>query len=235
MIHFYSKNKRWCELIQSTFQHIPNITIENIDIRKLKKENSVFVSPSNSLIRMEGGIDRIISREIFPKIDKKCRKFVRSLAIVHQTNYILPVGSSIFVDVPNENSGLILSPTMYNSSNISHTKNPYISLLSSLLLFKRMNEYKEMNGEKVYERIYITGHGCGNGGMSLQRSIDQFYQAYQDFIENKIPKELSYINCKNIPIHTFILLEYEEEIKKYEIDENEVKTIRISKDYQLEY
>lgn len=235
MIHFYSKNKRWCELIQNTFQNIPNITIENTDIRNLKKEDSIFVSPSNSLIRMEGGIDRIISREIFPKIDRKCRKFIKKLGIVFQGYYILPVGSSIFIEVENENSGLIFSPTMYNSSNISHTQNSYISLLSSLVLFKRMNEYKEKKGERVFKRIYITGHGCGNGGMSLQRSINQFYQAYQDFLSNTLPPNLNYLNANQLNESYFILFEYKEEEKKYEIDENDVKTIRISKDYQLEY
>lgn len=215
-------------------------------VDKEYKNNSIFVSPSNSLARMEGGIDRIISREIFPKIDLSFWKLIRKLGIINKNdennneyfnNYpILPVGSSLFIEVDKENSGVIISPTMFCSSNVNHTNNAYISLLSSLLLFKKINEYKKNNKEKEFERIYITGHCCGNGGMSLNKSVNQFYQAFNDFIENKgliLNKEMDYISMNNIPDYMYILLDYKEEKKKENIDNENIKTIKIINTNQI--
>ncbi len=247
IIHFYSKNKKWCSLMQSTFQnHINsnssnspfNIIIENTMLQRvaLKKENSLFVSPTNSLLRMEGGIDRIMNLEIFPKINKSFVKLVKKLGIVNQEvhKYILPIGSSLFIEVLKENSGLIVTPTMFNSSNIAHTQNVYISLFSVLHLLTKINQFKENNYEKKFERVYITSHGCGNGGMSVNESVKQYYQAYTDFIENIRIKEIDYVNGNNIPKHMFILFEYEEKEKKDNIDENGIKTIKITNNYQIE-
>ncbi len=309
IIHFYSKNNGWCKIMRNKFKDfIDNselvydkygikIIIEKNNlfnfIDKEYKNNSIFVSPSNSLGRMEGGIDRIIAREIFPKIDLSFWKLIRKLGIINKNdenndeyvfplteprktiitqlprgarsddktislrdgvlfsdpsingskkteyfnNYpILPIGSSLFIEVDKENSGVIISPTMFCSSNVNHTNNAYISLLSSLLLFKKINEYKKNNKEKEFERIYITGHCCGNGGMSLDKSVNQFYQAFNDFIENKgliLNKEMDYISMNNIPDHMYILLDYKEEKKKENIDNENIKTIKIINTNQI--
>lgn len=257
IIHFYSKNKLWCKKMNDKFKDfIDNneftkkynirIIIERKNLLELNnKQDSIFVSPSNSLARMEGGIDRIMSREIFPTIDYRFIKLINKLGIINNNpglfkNYcILPVGSSLFIEVPYEctssfpiidkiNCGVMISPTMFISSNVNHTKNAYASLLSSLLLFNRINQYKRNTREKEFERIYITGHCCGNGGMDLDKSIEQFYRAFCDFIEKKEVAEMDYINNSDTPDYTFILLEYKEEEKKYEIDTNNIKTIKIT-------
>jgi hypothetical protein len=245
IIHFYSKNKKWCSLMQSTFENYMNkqsptspfhIIIENTLLQTLNKNNSLFVSPTNSLLRMEGGIDRIMNLEIFPKINKSFVKLAKKIAIVdtNVNKYILPIGSSLFIEVPKDKSGLIVTPTMFNSSNISHTQNVYISFISILSILTKINQFKENNCEKKFERIYITSHGCGNGGMSINESVKQFYQAFQDFLNGDLPNQIKYINSGCVPEHMFILFEYKEKEKKENIDENGIKTIKISNNYQIE-
>lgn len=230
-----TKNREWYERMNDFFKNDSNVEVIYQKIQEIEKEDTIFVSPSNSLVRMEGGIDFIMSRQMFPKIDKKVQRYVKKMGIISRRgDFVLPVGSSLFVEDKKSSSGIIVSPTMYNSSNIGHTENAYISCLSALILFEQVNEYRKSMGKKEFERIVITSHCCGNGGMSVRNSVKQMIKAYEDFIDKKEPIRLEYENQGEIEEYRYCLLEYEEKEVKYEIDENDVKTIRFEKGYQIE-
>ena len=235
MICFVSKNAQWCDRMEAYFENHRDVEIFFQKIQDIEKENTIFVSPSNSLVRIEGGIDYIMSRQMFPKIDKRVQRDVKKMAIVsYRGDYVLPVGSSLFVENKKNHSGIIVSPTMYNSSSIAHTKNAYISCLSALILFQQINENRRVEGKNEFERLIITSHCCGNGGMSVRNSVKQMIEAYEDFKNGRWPKRLEYEKNGEIEEYRYCLLEYEEEERKFEIDENDVKTIRFEKGYQLE-
>lgn len=234
-IYFVSKNKEWCDRMNEHFSQIPNIHICNDQIQNIEKKNTIFVSPSNSLVRMEGGMDYIMSRQMFPKIDKRVQRDVKKLGIVsHQGEYILPIGSSLFVENKKNHSGIIVAPTMFCSSSIGHTQNAYISSLSAFILFQRLNEYKKNQGENEFERFVITSHCCGNGRMSVAKAVKQMIDAYKDYINGRWPEEWEYVNRGQIETYRYCLLKYEEAAIKYEIDENDVKTIRFHANSQIE-
>ena len=235
MICFVSKNKEWCEGMNDFFINHLNVEVIYQKIQEIEKEDTIFVSPSNSLVRMEGGIDFIMSRQMFPKIDKKVQRYVKKMGIISRRgDFVLPVGSSLFVENKKNVSGIIVSPTMYNSSSIGHTENAYISCLSAFILFEQVNEYRKSVGKKEFERLVITSHCCGNGGMSVRNSVKQMIKAYEDFMNKNWPIRLEYENQGEIEEYRYCLLEYEEKDVKYEIDENDVKTIRFEKGYQIE-
>jgi len=203
------------------------------------KENTIFVSPTNSLGRMEGGIDLIMSRQIFPNVNRKLYRMIKLLGIVGKTGqYILPVGSGLFFPDHPHRSGLITTPVMYNSSSIGHTENVYVSILVSLILFIKINLYRQKESGHLFQNIVITSHGCGNGAMNEKDSIMQIRKAYDDFYlfyENKNRKdEAKYqeieIELGNVNPSFFCMLSYEEkEPEMALIDQNNIKTIRFVK------
>ena len=260
MIYLVSKNKKWCNLIRQHFEKeifekkiSVHCTMIQDFVKEHGKEKTVYVSPTNSLGRMEGGIDLIMSRQIFPNIHKKLAKLIKLLGIVGKTGqYILPVGSSLFFPDHKNKSGLITTPVMYNSSSIGHTENVYISILTTLILFQKINRYREKERDITFQDLVITSHGCGNGAMHEEESVRQFRQVFSDFNqfyerkyqfynlkvideENRYPysEELD-IEIGDINPNFFCILPYQEkESEMALIDQNEIKTIRIKKEYQI--
>jgi hypothetical protein len=232
-ITFISYHKNWCHQIKQKFQNKSdeNYSFEFIygDIRKkIKKEKgTIFVTPSNSLGSMKGGFDLIMSSHYFPGIEKRVKNIANQLNIIYtNTNRkVLPIGSSFyFNDINIKRCGLIVSPIMYYSQSIAHTENVYISYLSSLKLIQKMNDYQKRLGEKEYKRIIFTAHGCGNGNMEIEKSIEQFEKAWND--KNLNVEEM---NVMNESIHVpHCIYPYEEEQKEEFIDENDIKTIHFT-------
>lgn len=258
MIYLVSKNKKWCSLIREQFEKeiwdqkisVHCMMIQDF-VKEHGKEKSIYVSPTNSLGRMEGGIDLIMSRQIFPNIHRKLARLIKLLGIVGKTGqYILPVGSAIFFPDHANRSGLITTPVMYNSSSIGHTENVYISILTTLILFQKINRYRQKEEDITFQDLVITSHGCGNGAMSEEESVRQFRQVFSDFDQfyekryqslkryeedDQYPysEELE-IEIGDINPHFFCILPYQEkEAEMALIDQNEVKTVKIIKEYTI--
>ncbi len=239
MFFFVSKNRKWCDFmnqlfdieIQNQLVQIHHLHIQRFILNSNGKNGKIFVSPSNSLGRMEGGMDLIMSRQIFPNIHLKLAKIIKKLGIFTNQNQLhLPVGGSVFIPCTKYNSGCIISPTMFNSSSIGHTQNAFISLLSSLILY---NKIKEFEG-KEYDLV-ITSHCCGNGAMDEWEASQQFKNAWDCFNRKEYPNEMHYYNFYNLNTNYICLLPYTEKEKECDfiIDENNVKTIKITTDYQI--
>lgn len=194
------------------------------------KEKIIYVSPTNSLGRMEGGIDLIMSRQLFPNVNRKLAKMIKLLGIVGKTGqYILPIGSSLFFPEQKTSGGLITTPVMYNSSSIGHTENVYISILTTFILFQKINLYRKKEEGPQFQHLVITSHGCGNGAMNEDDSVMQIRKAYDDFISKTYKNHELDIELGDINPYFFCFLSYEEkEPEMAIIDQNNIKTIKIN-------
>lgn len=262
MIYFVSKNKKWCAKMREVFEKevwekevsIHCMLIQDFE-KQYGKEKIIYVSPTNSLGRMEGGIDLIMSRQIFPNVNRKLARIIKLLGIVGLTGqYILPIGSSLFFPEQKTSGGLITTPVMYNSSSIGHTENVYISILTTLILFQKINLYRKKTEGLQFQHLVITSHGCGNGAMNEDDSVMQIRKAYDDFIrvyeskykyhslvnvdffQKEKPKYVEMdLELGDINPYFFCMLSYQEkEAEEVMISPDQVKTIKIKKPYQIE-
>ena len=138
--------------------------------------HTYFTSPANSLCFMDGGIDYVLSRIIFPNIEKEVKNIVKQLGIASIVGKsYLPIGSSIIID--KENKSLIISPTMLLPQNVSNTKNAYYATIA-ILYNVLINKNKNIDNID----IIFTSFCCGYGKMDEVESIQQIIDGIKDYI-----------------------------------------------------
>ena len=139
-------------------------------------KKTYYVSPTNSLCFMDGGIDYALSRFVFPNIEKEVKTIVKQLGIKSIVGkYYLPIGSSILLH--KGNTSLVVSPTMLLPQNVSHTKNAYyatMAVLYTILIYNKEN-IKDVD-------ILFTSFCCGYGKMEEQVCIQQILDGIKDYI-----------------------------------------------------
>ena len=179
-LHFVSLNKIWIEEIKTLF---PTAKITCGDVQTIPREKTIFVSPANCLGFMDGGIDYVYSRKMFPGCEQQVKQKIRELGFktLLGRDY-LPIGSAFLVPV-GETTGLICAPTMFLPHDVSQTRNAYLSCLAAFLIFQKA---------EIYETIVLTSHCCGYGKMSEKESARQIRKAYDDALKHKCPKD-SYV------------------------------------------
>ena len=210
MLHFVSLNREWITEIQHLF---PDATASCCDIQSIPTENTLFVSPANCLGFMDGGIDFVYSRKMFPGCEQQVRKKI--IEIGYKTMLgrpYLPIGSAFCVSV-GESSGLVCAPTMFLPHDVSKTRNAYLSFLAALVNFKKVGKYTT---------LVVTSHCCGYGKMSELESARQMRQAYDDFLEGTYPADASAdANIVRMPLYD------QEQPDNY--DNREIKEISVEK------
>ena len=149
-------------------------------------KRTYYVSPANSLCFMNGGIDLILSRIIFPNIEKEVKRLVRKYGKKSKLDrYYLPIGSSIICDISNNNMcnkicdkqcSLIISPTMLLPQNVANTNNAYYCTMAVLynIFMNRKEKFEDVD-------ILITSLCCGYGKMNVDESIKQIIQGIRDY------------------------------------------------------
>lgn len=179
-IHFISVDKVWVDAITTLFAGHPNVTVTHGNIKSLPVENTVFVSPANSLGYMDGGIDWVLSREMFPGLQTRVQQLVRSNGHVNAFGRrYLPVGSALTFRIGTAvapiSTSIIVAPTMFQPRDVSHTRNAYWSFLAALTAFEKCGAMH------LKQTLVATGHCCGYGCMGPVESANQMYAAYVDF------------------------------------------------------
>lgn len=81
-IEFVSLNDQWIECMKKKFGSMSPVKIYKGDIRRVDCSGTVFVSPANSLGFMDGGIDRVLSREMFVGAESAIRAKITELGFV---------------------------------------------------------------------------------------------------------------------------------------------------------
>lgn len=144
------------------------------DYQPIRK--TYYVSPANSLCFMDGGIDKALSRNIFPNIENILKQKVKELDIKTLCNrHYLPIGSSIIIDYDDIRK-MISAPTMLLPQNVSNTNNAYYATMSILfnVLINRNEKLDDVD-------IIFTSLCCGYGKMLPEESIKQILQAFNSY------------------------------------------------------
>lgn len=179
-IKFISLNNEFINKMKNNGYESYNIKIENYAPNFNKK--TYYISPSNSLCFMDGGIDDVYNKIIFPNVEYEIKKIIKSLNIKSIVGkYYLPIGSSIIINDKN-NKSIIFSPTMLLPQNVSNTQNAYYSTMA-ILYNILINKNENINNID----IIFTSLCCGYGKMDVDESIKQIIKGINDY-KNYKPK-----------------------------------------------
>lgn len=172
-LHFISFDMDWVDAMEERFADISGVVVTHGNINSLSRENTVFVSPANSLGYMDGGIDYVLSREMFPGLQTIIQDLIAEHGVVNAFGrHYLPVGSALAAT-----RHLIVAPTMFQPRDVSRTRNAYWSMLAALTLF-----HKHYKGGDERLTLVVTSHCCGYGCMDSVESATQMHAAYLDFV-----------------------------------------------------
>ena len=149
------------------FDHIPD------------KGHIYFVSPANSLLFMDGGIDKAYMN-MFPGIQKTLQFKMRSSSQVPTSilgRKYLPLGSAMIHRISDSYS-IISAPTMLLPQNIASTNNAYHAMKAILNIWP-------CDGILVVPML-----GTGYGKLTNRTASSQMRQATSEFYANFQPRNL---------------------------------------------
>jgi O-acetyl-ADP-ribose deacetylase (regulator of RNase III) len=156
-------------------------TCEVRDIKTIPRKGTAFVSPANSFGVMDGGIDLILSRDMFPDCEQRIRKMIRCLG----GQPMLRVGSAIWLPVETT-TALIVAPTMIIPHDVADTQNAYWAFIAILMTMARI----EKMSSGTVQTLVCTSLCCGVGRMDPEQSAIQMRRAWDDFHAGRIPEEI---------------------------------------------
>lgn len=176
MLTIISLNDEYVDIAKKTFKNVHKLPIQ--DYKPVKK-NVFYVSPSNSLGFMDGGIDKILSTVIMPGIEPMLKRKIKQYG---KTTLLgrkyLPIGSSMIIEPEKQdcpyNKYLISAPTMLLPQDVSETQNCYHATRAVLYNILENCQYKDCE-------IIFTSMACGWGKMTPEESFNQFVRGVKDF------------------------------------------------------
>lgn len=208
-IVFCDLDKSFIDLIDVTFgKNYRGINIETHhgDVKQLFGDNIGYISPANSFLFFDGGIDAVYGR-MFPKLQNDAQELVKQFGYTRtlkkygnvenlhfmKEEYYLPVGSSLIVPVENVMSRtkwnyIVACPTMYLPQKIKGTNNPYYATLAGLYAVNKYN--KSVSDFMQIKTLICPGMGTGVGGIPFGESIKQIKFALDHFIDKKYNNDL---------------------------------------------
>ena len=210
---FISYSGVWVEAMQTLFPAGEADTICG-DVESLPVgPRTAFVSPANCLGFMDGGIDRVFSRVMFPGCEARVKQRIREIGFKTLLGRpYLPIGSAFIVPA-KEGVGLICAPTMFLPHDVRNTRNAYHSFLAALAVFQKAG---------CYNTLVATSHCCGYGRMDPAESARQMREAYDDWLAGRVPHDTS---CHG----DTVLLPRVDEEQPDNYDNREIKVITIER------
>lgn len=186
-LHFVSLNGEFIDEVKTRFADVPGCEFTLDSIADVDRENAAFISPANSLGFMDGGIDYVLSREMFKGVERRVRARVRELDIPTLLGRPhVPVGSATAFQV-GETTALISAPTMFLPHDVSKTRNAYHAFMASLAVLRKFQ--RTMPSLK---RLVCTSLCGGCGKMAPSAIAEQLRSAYDDFVAGRIPDEIAF-------------------------------------------
>jgi O-acetyl-ADP-ribose deacetylase (regulator of RNase III) len=172
-ILFISLNKEFCDLATKAgySAHVMNIT----HYVPVEGHKTYYVSPSNSLGFMDGGIDLALSHSVFPGVEPEVKQAIANIGIQSLLGrYYLPIGSSFILEKGSR--ALVIAPTMLLPQDIRCTDNVYYATMATLYnILVNKGESLETTD------ILFTSMGCGYGNLLEEESLFQILQGIQDY------------------------------------------------------
>lgn len=225
-LHFVDLNQEFIDAISKKFLEggYTNIEYTCGSVETIDPNYKAFISPGNSLGFMDGGIDYVYSRKMFPGVEQKIKAMIKGLS---QESYLIQQGISLITrlgrpymkigsavcQIVGPNSCIIACPTMFLPHDVSMTQNAYNAFMAALLMVKKKSPNKTI--------IVCPALCCGYGKMSPEISADQIYRAYIDFHNGIFPQD--YSKWKNI-----VITDSHDHEQPNNYDNREIKDIDVS-------
>jgi O-acetyl-ADP-ribose deacetylase (regulator of RNase III) len=170
---FISLNTEFTEIMRSRGYEAHTMKIQDWQPRA---RATYYVSPANSLCFMDGGIDMALSRIVFPGIESRVKRTVRSLGIYTKFGRpYLPIGSSVILNEAADKA-LVVAPTMLLPQPVPETRNAYWA--TRAILYNVL-----VNGKRSLDNVDIlmTAMCCGYGEMPAEVAANQICEAIADY------------------------------------------------------
>ncbi len=198
-IHLISLNEEFIKEAKELFGMTKTpVTFEIGDIQKVPRKGKAFVSPANSLGFMDGGIDLVLSRKMFPGCEPQVKKMIAEIGKKTTLGRpYLPVGSALWFSVSSsanadkqplvdEESVLISAPTMFLPHDVSETRNAYWCMMACLQAMQKI----KVETKGAIDTLVCTSLCCGVGRMDAETSALQMCQALRDFEDGRVFEEV---------------------------------------------
>jgi O-acetyl-ADP-ribose deacetylase (regulator of RNase III) len=189
-LHFVSLDEEFIEHVKDLFGEKATYTLG--DIRSIPVRGCAFVSPANSLGVMDGGIDLVLSRQMFLGCEPKVKEMIAVLGQKSQLGRpYLRVGSALWFHLSSKEpegpqTVLISAPTMFLPHDVSDTQNARWAMEAILTAGKKIEE--ATNG--VIHTLVITSLCCGVGRMEPEQCAIQLRAALRRFEMSEIEPEV---------------------------------------------
>lgn len=157
--------------------------LANTDVSDFKAQRCVpgtaFVSPANSLGFMDGGIDYVYSRIMFPGVEKRVKKAIAARPGVCKSllgRPWLPIGEALVVNADDaEKYLLIAAPTMLMPHDVRFTQNAYYATYAAA---------RAALADERVKHLVLPGMATGIGCIPAPAAAEQMARALRDARED---------------------------------------------------
>jgi len=162
------------------------------DIPRTTSANYAYVAPCDSFGMMNNGVNTILSRVLFPGIDRSVKDSFSKVGVLTSNGIpYCPIGKAVTVPTFIPYVQLIATPIYWVYQNVKHTHNAYHAMYAIL---------EEAYQEKNRIDIMVIPIFCTEEGISSIESMRQMKMAYDDF-QRSIPPRWNYVKIiKEQPI-----------------------------------
>lgn len=155
-----------------------NINIIHGSIQSINPEHgTAYVSPANSFLFMDGGIDWVYSRIMFPGLEKHVQKEARNACCRTSLGRpFLPIGKAMLLSIPESPACIIMAPTMFFPQDVHCTHNAYHATYAAVRCALKSG---------CVSHLVFSGMCTGIGKMVLDKAAEQMNIAIKDATEGR--------------------------------------------------
>ncbi len=156
------------------------------DVPEAYRAGCAVISPANSLGFMDGGVDYVISRVMFPGVEGALRAALAARGV--RTDLGRPwlrIGEALVVPVPvpvpvpEQGAFLIAAPTMWLPQDVRGTHNAYHATYAAIAEARRHGGI---------HTLVFPGMGTGCGMLTPDEALGQMSSAARDALEGRPPR-----------------------------------------------
>lgn len=167
----------------SAFSALGNMNAElvNASVRSIPADHgTAYVSPANSFLFMDGGIDWVYSRMMFPGLEKHVQREARwSLPKTSLGRAFLPVGKAMLLSIPGSPACMVMAPTMFFPQDVGCTHNAYHATYAAVSCALESG---------CVSHLVVPGMCTGIGKMVVDEAASQMSVAIEDVLGGRPQK-----------------------------------------------
>lgn len=147
-------------------------------VQLIKPEGGVaYVSPANSFLFMDGGIDWVYSRMMFPNLERHVKREARKACPKTSLGRpFLPIGKAMLLSIPGSQAAMVMSPTMFFPQDVRGTNNAYHATYAAV---------RCALDSGCVSHLVIPGMCTGIGKMVFDQAAQQMSDAINDALAGK--------------------------------------------------